>query len=91
MSDLIEFLCARLDEDEAAIGTKPDPSGYCDALQGVHLSPTRARRDVAAKRSILNGRWGGPDHEDMWQFVMEHLVAVYCDHPDYDPKWRPGE
>lgn len=54
----------------------------------VH-DPARVLREVEAKRRILNDRWGGPDHEEMWQHHVRLLAAVYSGHPDYRQAWKP--
>jgi Family of unknown function (DUF6221) len=89
--DLVAFLRARLDEDRAKI-TRP-----------ATMSGSRAVRDVEAKRAILaayemndndaelhlgphprkHGEWDG------LRFAVRHLAAVWRDHPDYDPGWKP--
>ncbi len=53
MDDLVAFLRARLDEDEAAFDQREHDSGQCDYLRGVHLEPERALAEVQAKRAIL--------------------------------------
>ncbi len=66
--------------------------GAPDENQAPHIArhdPARVLREVEAKRAILAERWGGPDHQDMWEAVSRHLAAVYRTHPDYDPAWAP--
>jgi hypothetical protein len=53
------------------------------------LDPARVLREVEAKRAVLADRWGGPDHQDMWEHVVQLLATVWRDHPDYDPSWKP--
>jgi hypothetical protein len=105
MSDLVEFLTARLDEDEAAARAWL-PIGNPDAAAREHIArhdPARVLREVAAKRAILAGHstvtgWNWPDQSDgsvQMDYVealrrtLRHLAAVYSDHPDYDEAWRP--
>jgi hypothetical protein len=111
MDNLIAFIAARLDEDEAiarkAASLQADPeNGW--GIDGraitphigvihedesrIHIArhnPARVLRDVEAKRAILNGRWGGPDHADMWESCVQNLAAVWSDHPDYRAEWKP--
>ena len=90
--DVSEFLAARLDEDEAADWWhKEDCAGMPWGPFEPHCCYPRLRqvREVEAKRKILAGRWGGPDHEDMWDHHVRLLAAVWCDHPDYHETWRP--
>lgn len=97
MTDIIDFLRARLDErNEVAdqihlalcsyiLATEDMPvPEWCDCGQ-----PTFVRADVQAKRRLL----------DLWQMHDDNgeccdqnqakaLLAVpYADHPDYDPTW----
>ena len=147
--DLVAFLRARLDEDEAAAKTaqvrRPGPWAVIDpsGLGNLHFAteihdpqgkpvavvsggyitshivrhdPARVLRDVEAKRRIL------AEHEDTQRgYVADHgvnelmcvrcadadrdgdpyaeepypcptlraLAAVYFDHPDCRPEWRP--
>lgn len=69
------YVADRVDEDTAA--------------HIVRHAPARALRDVEAMRKILADRWGGPDHQDMWEHHVRLLAAVWSDHPDYRPEWTP--
>ncbi|GAA1114875.1 DUF6221 family protein [Nocardiopsis composta] len=98
---IVDFLNARLDEDErAAHAASPGTGG-----------PGRARADVAAKRRIVNEyvrayreqmsavagasgtRGGTPGAPEAWgalhawRKAVEHLAAAYAGHPDYDRSW----
>lgn len=88
------FLTARLAEDEAAAHEADRAAGW--AAVGGRSSPVdwhRMLREVEAKRAILTacermqqlgggaGKWG-------YQIEID-LAAVYSDHPDFDPAWRP--
>jgi Family of unknown function (DUF6221) len=58
MNDLVEFLRARLDEDErAALNVRPDQD-YSDSAHQERWSPARVLREVEAKRAIVD------DYED---------------------------
>jgi hypothetical protein len=86
MSDLTAFLRARLDEDE----------GYLNSNRH-HLWTDRPLREVEAKRAILTEyahvrklqELTGADQDGYRDWVLRHLAAVYSDHPDYDPGWKP--
>jgi len=92
-ADLVAFLRARLDEDEAYL-----------LSNRRHLWTQRPLREVEAKRAILDafqavdaevvtmlhdrrprkyGEWDGL-HK-----AVCHLATVYRDHPDYDEAWKP--
>jgi len=46
-------------------------------------------RVIEALRAILAETWGGPGHQDMWEHHIRLLGAVWRDHPDYRPEWKP--
>ena len=98
--DLVEFLRARLDEEEAsltALSTDASPRRFYPldgpqrdewGLWTYALSPTRVRREVAAKRALIEGgivnAMGGSDHYDC---VLRVIASIYVDHDDYDTRW----
>ena len=93
---LVEFLTARLDEDDAW----PGCDGYGE-YRTCRESSDRMGREVEAKRAIV------ADYERMADDARAtrdgaaatyalglskaamHLAAVYSAHPDYDEEWRP--
>jgi hypothetical protein len=97
MDDLIAFVKARLDEDEAGADevhlprtcSSVDRDGDFDTSWCDCYYPARVLREVAAKRAILDSRWGGPDHADMWESCVLDLATVWSDHPDYRQEWKP--
>ncbi len=101
MSDIADFLLARIADDEkvaeAAIGTGYD-LGYRLAVDeveghrsGVHIDPDRVLAECEAKRRIVE-EWGRVERLGTNGFgpgVLRHLASVYADHPDYREEWRP--
>jgi hypothetical protein len=101
---MIEFLSARLDEDDEAAPKHTEgcrlldwgSEGWCDCG-----GRDRAAREVAAKRAIVaSHQWhldtAGRDfaytragEASQAERHARHLAAVYADHPDYDEAWRP--
>ena len=104
MSDLVEFLHARIDEDEAQArdairlrdAVRPD---YCPdrefrswpdlGIPAVVVGAERALAECEAKRRIVE------QHSDIaWggyavrDAVLGHLALPYADHPDYNQEWR---
>ena len=68
---LVEFLTARLREDEYALLTDLSPPE----------PPYRGFRDIEIKREIIRrSALYGRD-------LLLLLAAVYNDHPDYNPEW----
>jgi hypothetical protein len=85
MDDLVEFLRARLDEDERAVEgtwTPPSstPSHQLATMQGsiVMMRPARVLREVAAKRVLL---------DDYERFVAERrrMMGGWDSHPEVSP------
>src|SRR5690242_9077178 len=130
--DLVKFLAARLDEDEAAAkSATPGPwvvgrtaregggwergshvaamgaekrmmlemnAGYGDGKHvavAEHIArhdPERILREVAAKRQLLataDQAYYAADHYAHDQ-ILQALAAVYAEHPDYRPEWKPS-
>ncbi|QBI56381.1 DUF6221 family protein [Streptomonospora litoralis] len=96
---IVEFLNARLAEDESAAHAASPGTG----------GPERARADVGAKRGIVegynetyrecmdtlnNGAQSASEEDGAWSALhawrraLEHLAAVYAAHPDYDLSWK---
>jgi hypothetical protein len=97
MADLIAFLKARLDEDEARAnglffacripGKLPDFSsrgGPAAEVYWQHFTPDRMIREVEAKRAIIaeHSPYFGGSYP-----ALRHLAAIYSDHPDYRAEW----
>lgn len=85
--DLVEFLRARLDDEEATIkdGIESGESNI-SALDLV---------DIDAKRRIVEGIEDADPHGahitgtfTAWD-VLRLLALPYVGHPDYDEAWRP--
>lgn len=70
-------------------GPLPDDGERADAEHIALNDPAAVLADIEAKRAILADRWGGPDHEDMWEHHVRLLAVPFASHPDYDPSWRP--
>jgi hypothetical protein len=102
---IVEFLRARLDEDEAAAEVWSTPFSNPTAEQRAHIArhdPARVLAEVEAKRRIVE-RLGAyiesehePEPEGLWEQMDHHawdtlydLALPYADHPEYDEAWRP--
>lgn len=110
----IEFLEARLAEDEAVIAEvddqfagiqQPQPGLYVDSQyycgdRIISMNVKYARAEIAAKRAIIaeyveahdprgnEPYWGYIDGvREVVNMVISTLVAVYSDHPDFEPEW----
>lgn len=85
MSDLTDFLLARIADDRAAGRiTKRD-------YEAKRLIVALA--DWTGPKKTLRDRVFGPSADFGFQAgiraSMCALAAVYADHPDYRPEWRP--
>lgn len=103
MSGLVEFLRARLDEEQAEAEKladvddypldpweiKREETGEWNSYAYLRISKARALAEVEAKRRMIDDTWGGPDHQDMWEHHMRLLALPYRDHPDYQKEWAP--
>jgi len=89
MSDLTEFLLARIDEDEAEAREGQPEEGTVYGALGF-FEPSRVLAECAAKRAIISGlddaldTYAGMRAMDR---VLEHMASVYKDHPDYREDW----
>ena len=93
MSGIVEFLEARIAEDEAQANAVDLLSSEMETISTHYLpefadymlrwQPKAVRAECAAKRGILDDYTGSPA---MFQILM-HMAAVYADHPDYKPDW----
>jgi hypothetical protein len=102
---LVEFLTARLDEDEAMAqraSDHPDAWGVManDNYGYLLVQPARVLADVKAKRAIVELRAALSQMDradDRWEaghiqsadFAVRHLATAYADHPDYREEWKP--
>lgn len=89
MSDLANFLLARIREDEATVA------------EFFEVGPSRVLADCAAKRRIVEDfraldadyRTTRADETKARRFQalvsIGQLATAYADHPDYDDTWRP--
>lgn len=103
MTDVVEFLRARLGEDDGPPTGPEHRYGHTDACDWWGDNPgyctcngrRRAWREVEAKRAILKEIESRDDfNPEMWGMArlptrtLLALASVYADHPDYDPEWR---
>jgi hypothetical protein len=105
MSDLVDFLLARITEDEArprgfgAIAMEVDAEG---SPTGRLLVPARILAECEAKRRVVelylearrSYEWDRNDTgfaAEAWAYeaVVKQLALPHADHPDYREEWRP--
>lgn len=98
MNELIEFLRARLDEDEY-IAEQLEPTGATARL-GDHVESERLILDLHEWR-LVEGRDGDGMEREGWFCrtcwgedrypctTLRLLAAPYSDHPNYREEWKP--
>lgn len=98
MKDLIEFMRARLDEDERRCKTHDEPADWCDPANGIHRDADWIRADITAKRAVVDMcETAGKLDSSTWLAryatltrVLRHLSTPYANHPDYQASnWAP--
>lgn len=97
MTDLADFLLARITEDESAIARYVDRARMEN--QGA-LEPrwttSRLLAECDAKRRIVRtyqshavmSDAASRERADELEHVLRFLALPYSDHPDYDESWR---
>lgn len=97
--NIIEFLEARIAEDEARAGSGwsslGDTRWTTDNYGRDSLTPSAVLAECAAKRAIiaecrpstLRDLDAGEDDQPAPLWVARTLAAVYKDHPDYQQEW----
>ena len=100
MSDLVEFLLARVAEEERLARrvqqrTRHEPPATIGGIGDVGLVGYPYRRVLAeceAKRRIVEWWMAGRDGDESGYDTHRLLTALalpYADHPDYRQEWRP--
>ena len=104
MKAIIEFLEARIDEDEERAGsgwsrigtTRWETNNYGQD----HLTPSAVLAECKAKRAIIAltedvegmdtmiSNEWGGSNDGTADEILAALAAVYSDHPDYLPEWK---
>jgi hypothetical protein len=92
MTDLTDFLLARIAEDEAvALRARDNAGSFGVGGHMVAWTPGRVLAECEAKRRIIERvsevKWTGS--YAVRDVVLEILALPYADHPDYRPEWRP--
>jgi hypothetical protein len=65
----------------------PDLAAAQDYI--TRFRPARALREAAAKRAILAQRERSPAGSPVLTHALYCLAAIWSDHPDYRPEWKP--
>lgn len=67
--------------------------GTPSLAEAAHIArhdPARVLREVEAKRAIVeHAEFWSENDQDAMAWVLRALAAVYSDHPDYQPGWKP--
>lgn len=91
MSELVDFLTQRLDEDEA-VASHGD-GGILDH-EDAWFNTARVLREVTAKREILAAHRRQVEDDDPNAYIVRSgvllraLALPFSDHPDFQEQWR---
>ncbi len=104
MSGLVEFLLARIAEDEEDARAATEIGGCwrmtADVRGGLIVDRSRALAECRTKRRIVRAYETARDaeigdiaaavrDEQAFRYVIRLLALTYCDDPDYREEWRP--
>ena len=103
VTDLTEFLLARIAEDEAVAerGRRHNGRGTFenDNYGCLLVDPARILAECEAKRRIVEDAIAADDHDpsdayaDGYRCALERVCEIlalpYADHPDHRQEWRP--
>jgi hypothetical protein len=96
VTDIVEFLRARLEEDVRSAEATRKAGDMLEGMTGVRPEMPgydfeRMLREAEAKRRIMElaeiddiGTYGSNGGA-----ILQWLAAVYSDHPDYRQEWKP--
>jgi hypothetical protein len=92
MTDIIEFLGARLDEDEAAsldsLEHDPYSESWANILATRILLECVVKRKVIAHFKRIDRDYAPAGDQDYMEKFLFIIAEPYMDHPDFDPDWR---
>jgi hypothetical protein len=86
---LVEFLTARLDEDEAQAGRWAFEGATLFGETEYESLSARVLAEVEAKRGIVELMSDEVEYIVNSDDVLLLLASVYADHPDYQQEWKP--
>ena len=94
MTDIADFLAARIYEDELKAERLQQPrrknreQAEAKAKQGILLDYMGQLRRWEARRNGMHTNMSDPRPSDL---ALKYLALPYADHPDYQPSWAPPE
>jgi hypothetical protein len=87
MSDLIEFLLARIEEDEENVHSWWHLQSV--AVLDRALAECEAKRRMIAHYRSVDWNRDRPDGQDDAAVFLRLMALPYANHPDYRSHWRP--
>jgi hypothetical protein len=86
---VVEFLLARLDEDEDAISQMVrDGEGGLWGWRRYEAEREAKLRIVKVLQELMAGHWSHSQHVYALTLTCAELAMAYADHPDYRQSWR---
>lgn len=84
MSDLTEFLLARIREDKATIFRETSADWQ------FRLAECEAKRRIVEHAEVAHERpcCRRSERDGAWFLALRYLALPYVDHPDFNPEWK---
>lgn len=90
MSAIIDFLNARLAEDETEARRQLEQLGTAAATADLRaFAECEAKRKIIAHHARLDRNHEPAGDQDYMETFLFIIAEVYANHPDYKEDWRP--
>lgn len=88
--DIIDFLEARIAEDEAEARRSLEQVGMDEATADLRpFAECEAKRKIIAHHERIGWDYEPAFDQDYMQKFLFIIAEVYASHPDYRDEWRP--
>jgi hypothetical protein len=90
MSDIIDFLNARIAEDETEARRELEQLAMTEAKADLRaFAECEAKRKIIAHHERIDWDHEPAGDQDYMEKFLFIIAEVYADHPDYREEWRP--
>jgi hypothetical protein len=90
MSDIIDFLNARIAEDETEARRELEQLAMTEAKADLRaFAECEAKRKIIAHHERIDWDYEPAGDQDYMEKFLFILAEVYSAHPDYKEDWRP--
>lgn len=88
--DIIEFLEARIAEDETEARRALEDLGMAEATADLRaFAECKAKRKIIAHHERIDWNYEPAGDQDYMEKFLFIIAEVYANHPDYNEDWRP--